>query len=240
MKLNPNGTVAYSTLWGGALSEHAAAVAVDASGRAYIAGHASVIVAGQATYDAFAVRMNAAGSAFQYSRTFGGSHHEFALGIDVDEYSNAYIVGRTESVDFPVTAGAHKTFLSGDADAFVTKLNNSGSAFMYSTYVGGNGWDYAWAVAVDDIENARVAGLSELNGQYSAWAFRMNIYGSGLISTLKFGGSGTEYCTAIALDSARNAYVVGVTNSADFPATPNTYQGALRGGADAFLAKLAL
>ena len=240
MKLHPNGSVVYSSLWGGTLSENASAIAVDASGRAYIAGYNSLLVGGQTTYDAFAVRMNTTGSAFQYSRIFGGSNNEFANGIDVDEYNNAYIVGRTESADFPVTTGAHKTVLSGGADAFVTKLNNSGSAYMYSTYVGGNGWDSGWAVAVDDIENARVAGYSELNGQYSAWGFRMNIYGSGLISTLKFGGTGTDYCTAIALDSARNAYVVGTTNSSDFPVTPNAYQGTLRGSIDAFLAKLAL
>ena len=67
-----------------------------------------------------------------------------------------------------------------------------------------------------------------------------SVFGSGVLSSLKFGGSTTDVCTAIALDSARNAYVVGITNSTNFPVTPNAYQGTLRGSIDAFLAKLAL
>ncbi len=240
MKLHLNGNVIYSTLWGGPLTENATSIAVDASGRAHIAGFYGLIATENYTYDAFAARLNAAGSAFQYSVIFGGNANDLAAGIALDQYNNAYVVGRTESADFPVTAGAHKTTLSGGADAFVTKLNNSGSAYMYSTFVGGNGWDAALAVAVDDIENARVAGHSEVSGMNEAWAFRMNIYGSGVLSSLKFGGSAVDFCTSIALDSARNAYVVGTTNSTDFPVTPNAYQGTLRGSVDAFLAKLAL
>jgi hypothetical protein len=237
VKLNPSGTVLYSTLWGGSAIENGNAITVDASGRAYVAGDYNR--ADYSNRDAAVFRLNAAGSAFQYSRIFGGGSDDVALGVDTDEYDNAYIVGRTDSVDFPVTSGAHKTVFGGGSDAFVTKLNNSGSAYMYSTYAGGASYDSAWAVAVDDIENARVAGYSYVNGQYDAWAFRVNIYGSGLISSLKFGGTSTDFCTGIALDSARNAFVVGTTASGDFPVTAGAFQGTLR-GIDAFVAKLAL
>src|SRR5439155_4055838 len=128
------------------------AIAVDAAGYAYVTGGTrsadfpTTTGAFQTTSsgsgsgsdpDAFVTKLNPAGSALIYSTYFGGSGGEWGNWIAVDSQGNAYVTGATSSIDFPTTAGSFQPVFGGVADAFVTKLNPTGSALVYSTYLGG-------------------------------------------------------------------------------------------------------
>ncbi len=102
---------------------------------------------------------SADGSSLLYSTFLGGSPaFDRGLGIAVDSSGNAYVNGAAESANFPTTAGAYQVTLKGSRDAFVTKLNPTGSALVYPTYLGGSAFDTAFGIAVDSGGNAYVAG----------------------------------------------------------------------------------
>src|SRR5262249_14652553 len=106
----------------------------------------------------FVTKLNAAGSALIYSTYISGSNHEGANDIAIDSAGNAYVTGATISDDYPTTTGAFDTTHNGNYDVFVTKLNNEGSALVYSTYIGGSDYDAALGIAVDPLGDAFVTG----------------------------------------------------------------------------------
>ena len=184
-----------------------------------------------------------------YSTYLGGSGDDSAYGIALDSARNAYVTGQTFSTNFP-TKNPFQGANAGNSDAFVTKLSPTGSALVYSSYLGGSGFDVAYGIAVDSARNAYVTGLTISTnfptknpfqganaGSWDAFVTKLSPTGSALVYSTYLGGSDTDYGTGIALDSARNAYVTGVTRSNNFP-TKNPFQGANAGGADAFVTKL--
>ena len=138
----------YSTYLGGSGDEVGRGIAVDGAGSAYVTGNTSstdfptTAGAAQTTFaggtDAFVTKLDATGSGLVYSTYLGGSGSDIGHGIAVDGAGSAYVTGITESTDFPTTAGAAQTTLAGVVDAFVTKLNATGSGLIYSTYLGGS------------------------------------------------------------------------------------------------------
>lgn len=173
-KLNSAGSaLIYSTYLGGSGDDGGLGIAVDASGNAYVTGWTSssdfptAPGAFQTTYgggqygEAFVAKLNAAGSALVYSTYLGGSNQDYGSGITVDASGNAYVTGFTVSSDFPTTPGALQLTYGGNCDAFVSKLNVSGSVLVYSTYLGGNDFDEGIGIAVDGLGNAYVAGLTD-------------------------------------------------------------------------------
>lgn len=238
-KLNVYGNTVYSTYYGTANSESGADIEVDGSGRAYVAG--GIYFPSLGTTDVVVARLNAAGSGVEYRKVFGGSGSDSFGGLALDQSNNAIVAGYTASGDFPTTPGAHQTVFGGETDAFVTKLNNSGTGFIYSTYVGGPHRETPWDVAVDDLSTVYVAGWRNSDVDYTedAWVFRLSAPGHQVLSTLRFGGStNADLASGIALDSARNVYVTGWTYSTDFPRTTGPLS--LNGMQDAFVAKLAM
>ena len=112
--------------------------------------------------DAFVVKLNPAGSALDYGTFLGGANNEESMGIAVDEANNAYVVGWTESGDFPSTPGAFDpsyNYGTQEGDAFAVKLNAAGSGLAYATFLGGNRSDQAYAIAVDRAGSAYVTGF---------------------------------------------------------------------------------
>jgi hypothetical protein len=168
-------------------------------------------------------------------------------GIAVDSAGNAYVTSTTSSHDFPTTPGAFQVrssfgkngLFNYPSDAFVTKLNATGTALVYSTYIGGGSKSESagTSIAVDANGDAHVTGwtnsttfptanaLQTTNaGGIDAFVTVLNPTGAGLLFSSYFGGSGNDYGYGLALDSVGNAYVGGQTASSTFPTTPGAYQ----------------
>jgi len=183
-----------------------------------------------------------------YSTYLGGTSDDKGYGIAVDGSGNAYVTGETSSSSFP-TLNPFQTD-QGDWDVFVTKLSSSGNSLIYSTYLGGGGWDQAHHIAVDGSGNAYVMGITAssdfptLNpyqtdqGGWNVFVTKLSSSGSSLIYSTYLGGGSNDYGMSIAVDGSGNAYVTGWTSSSDFP-TLNPYQSTYQGGSgDAFVTKL--
>ncbi len=247
-KLNPTGTaLVYSTYFGGSSRDVGYSIAVDSAGNAYVTGYTdsddfATVNPLQATLRgpsaAFVAKLNSTGSALMYSTYLGGSNDESLeslnstfsnYGVAVDTAGNAYVTGRTTSADFP-TVNPLQPDLHGVRDAFVAKLTPTGSALIYSTYLGGSGSDLATSIAVDPAGNAYVTGTTNsadfptvnplrrsLRGFSTAFVAKLNPTGTALVYSTYLGGTFTDNGIAIAVDAAGNAYVTGVTASGDFP-----------------------
>jgi hypothetical protein len=256
----------YSTYLGGSGNDDGIGIAVDAAGNAYVIGDTPSVnfpttpgafqpaLAG--SFDAFVTKLNPTGSGLVYSTYLGGSaNDDFGLRLAVDAAGNAYVGGQTFSADFPTTPGAFQTAFGGARDAFVTKLNPTGSALVYSTYLGGSGEDGAVGIAVDAAGNTYVTGFTESanfpttpgafqtafgGGPEDAFVTKLNPVGSGLLYSTYLGGSGDDFGgLGIAIDAAGNAYVTGATSSSNFPTTLGAFQTAFGGGPeDAYVTKL--
>ncbi len=235
MKIDTNSTglasLAYATRFGGGGSNYAYAVAVNSAGEAYLTGETSSSnfptttgsaqpASGGGT-DAFVSKFNAAGNTLLYSTFAGGSNTDTGYGIAIDASGNAYVAGASAS------------------DGFVLKLSPNGSSFLYSTFLGGGSDDVARAITVDGNGYAHVAGntysadfpvtgnaIQPLRAGTNGDAFIsvINPAGSALVYSSYLGGtgnvSGGDEAFGIALDSAGDVWVVGQTDSSDFPWKP--------------------
>jgi hypothetical protein len=251
----------YSTYLGGTDIESGVGIAVDASGNAYVTGitlstnfptvgtpsqgdHASPGI-----FDAFVTKLDAT-SALVFSTYLGGNGDDRAQAIAVDPAGNAYVAGYTWSANFPTAGPPSQPALSGPWDAFVAKLDST-SALVYSTYLGGSESDFGYDVAVDVAGNAYVSGVTGSTnfptagtpsqptklGEFDAFVTKLDPI-STLVYSTYLGGSGTDSGQSIAVDATGNAYVSGITISADFPTAGPPSQPANAGGNDVFVTKL--
>jgi hypothetical protein len=170
-KLRRNGTgLVYSTYVGGAGSDDASDIAVDEVGSVYVAGNTqskdfpTVLGAHDPNYDgdtdAFVLKLRPSGAALAYSTFLGGVREEFVGGIALDRRGRAWVTGMTRSGDFPTTSDAADGTRDGDLDAFVTQFNRIGSDVLYSTYLGGNSYDWGMGIALDEQGQVYVTGLT--------------------------------------------------------------------------------
>jgi hypothetical protein len=241
LKLNAAGNaLVYCTFVGGNYTDMPAAIAIDASGNAYITGSTesttfpvtpgafqSSLAPGTMNYlDAFVTKLNSTGTALVYSTYLGGQFDDVGNGIAVDSDGNAYIAGSTDSSDFPLTYGAFETSGGGNI-GFVTKMNPTGSSLVYSSFLDAANGSFASGVAVDSTGSAYVVGTGSASrmgtpvnygtGFGGLFVAKLNPAGSALSYLTSLGGSGTQQSTGMALDSSGNVYVSGSTDSIDFP-----------------------
>jgi hypothetical protein len=198
-----------------------------------------------------------------YATLLGGASDDYGAGIAVDAAGNAYVVGTTQSPDFPTTPGAfRRTGASSNfSDVFVSKLNPAGTALVYSTFLGGSNFDWGRGIAIDGAGNAYVAGQTKSSNfpitggafdrtfnvdtcprcgidQYDAFVAKLNPAGSALVYSTFLGGFDLDDALGIAVDGAGNAYVAGETGSSNFPTTAGAIDRTTNGAFDAFVTKL--
>jgi hypothetical protein len=259
----------YSTYLGGSGNDYAGGIVLDSSGNGYITGSTSstnfptasafdTTLSG--TTDVFVTKLNAAGTAFLYSTYLGGTGVDGGGSIVVDSSGNAYLIGSTNSTNFPVVSAFQSSYggprNSGFNDAFVAKLNPAGSALVFSTYLGGSETDDGGGIALGPSNTVYVTGKTHssnfpvanafqpLKGGVTADAFvtKFSAAGNTLVYSTYLGGAnpvGTDWGDSgygIAVDSSGSAYVTGETFSTNFP-TVNPLQSTRRGASDAFVTK---
>ncbi len=189
-----------------------------------------------------------------YSTYLGGSGaNDDGRGIAVDGGGNAYVTGSTASIKFPATPGAFDVVYNGGSiDTYVAKMNATGSALVYATYLGGSQYDEGGGIAVDGDGNAYVtgytgsddfpttAGAFDTSSSISGDVFvtKLNSAGTGLVYSTLMGGGNVDRGNGIAVDSSGFAYVIGYTSTNDFPTTEDAFDTTVNGGLDAFVAKL--
>lgn len=258
-RINSAGTaLLYSSYLGGAGLDEATGLAIDGSGNAYLVGTTSsgdfnvkspIILTNQGQQDVFISKVAANGSSLIYSTYLGGSRNDVGNGISVDQAGNAYVTGATASSDFPKQNARQSVFGGGDFDAFLVKVNNAGSAWVYSTFLGGSMTDVGNSVSVDPFGNTYLTGITtspnfpiknplqaENRGGNEAFLTKVNAPGSDLIFSTYLGGAGEDKGYGVVVDSLGIAYVVGATSSADFNIQfPLVGYG---GGTDVFVAKV--
>ena len=249
--------LSFSTFFGGTDSEEtneSAGIAVGEDGSLYIAGTTLSFdlptldpfqesLAGGA--DSFVAKLDLVNATIVYTTYLGGSDEESSRSLAVDAAGSATVVGNTASADFP-TVNALQPALGGGVDAFVVKLDPTGSSLYYATYLGGSALDDAHGVSLDALGNAYVLGttasmdfptaspLQPANaGGLDVFVAKLNPTGSTLIYSTYLGGTGNDSGSDIATDPSGAVYGTGTTRSADFP-TVNAFQS-VYGGEGAFM-----
>jgi pimeloyl-ACP methyl ester carboxylesterase len=275
----------YASYLGGAGEDRGTAIAVDASGAAYITGNTTSSEASfptgagfgslpgaDTTYDsgldAFVAKVQPSGTSLQYVTYIGGNGNDVASGIAVDSAGSAYVTGYTNSgTQFPVAGGLTQSYNGGTNDVFVLKLSSSGTALVYSGFIGGAGDDREPAIALDDSRNVYITGLTysdettfptgngfgslpgadqTYNGGADAFVVKVSPDGSRMLYASYIGGNSFDNGYAIGVDAAGNAYVGGNTASREdtFPngngvgTIPGPNTTFAGGGFDAFVVKL--
>jgi uncharacterized repeat protein (TIGR01451 family) len=262
-----NGSLVYSTYLAGTqpagASVSGGGIAVDAVGNAVVTGGTTftnfpVVNAFRATpaggVEAFVIKLNkTATSPPLYSTYIGGTGDDAGNAIAADAAGNAYITGSTTSSDYPVFGAAGTSILqstnAGGSDAFITKFA-AGGTLVYSTYLGGSGFESGNAIAVDPVQFAYVAGTTQsanfhtVNAPFAAFgggasdAFLAKFAPSGNAEFSTYlGGGGDDRGTGVAADVASQPYVVGDTRSGNFPVTSGAFRASAVGGSDAFVSK---
>ncbi len=260
VRLQPMGNaLVFSTLLGGSSFDHVNDMTVDSGGNVYVAGETQSsdfptknsfdgFLSG--TSDGFVTKLNSFGSALVYSTYLGGGSFDSALGVTVDGAGSAYVTGRTQSNNFPATSGAFDTTANGSGDAFVTKLGPGGATLMYSTLLGGSNNDVGVRIVVDHLVTAYVVGSTLSNNfpftpdaldkssgtNAEAFVARIDSVGSSLLYSSYIGGNGFDLGADLVLRNG-NVYIIGRTDSSNFPITPGAADSQLV-GTDGFVMRL--
>ncbi len=257
-KLTPTGGgLAYATYLGGSSGDSGLALALDSSGQAYVAGSTfstdfpvsasafqktNLLPSNQSYSTGFVTCVNPAGTALTYSTYLGGSNNYTSpTAIALDASQNAYVGGYTYATDFPTTAGSFSTGLANTSHGFVSKLNYVGTALLYSSLLGGSGYDAVHTLTVDSFGSAIVTGTTgSFDFPVTPGSFplaptadypnqgmfltKFNASGTSVLYSTYFGPSGTSLDHGIALDSLGNPVIVGSTISKTMPTPVGSLQ----------------
>jgi len=282
-KLSPNGgSLIYSTILGGSSADFGLAIAVDRFGSAYVGGEtdstdfpttAGAFEPPPGSIDAnngFITKLSPSGSSFTYSLLLGGGDLDQIRALALDTQHRVYVTGFTCSTNFPVKNAFQPVTHSqncadGGGDAFVTRVNSTGTALDYSTYLDGTFESIGNGIAVDSTFHAYVTGATESADfpttpgafqrvlkaqvipefphdihQSNAFVTKFSADGRSLVFSTYLGGTADDVATAIALDPDGRACVTGGASSADFPVTSGAFQKTRHGSSDAFVTKFQL
>ncbi len=261
----------YSTFLGGSGHDRGRAVAFDTAGAIYVVGDANsedfpTLNPYQASrggiYNVYAAKLSSDGGSLIFSTYLGGNYIDNGYDIAVDANREVYLAGSAQSSNFPIFNAYQAAFNQGSAstaaDAFLAKLSSTGSALVFSTYLGGAGIEtmsdsssHGSGLAIDTAGRAYLAGST--NSQnfpvqdaiqfsnatsgaiYDCFVTVFNSDGSSLYYSTYLGGAGIENGNDIAIDAEKRVYITGSTNSTNFPLV-SAYQGSNNGSMDIFVA----
>lgn len=244
VKVDPSGAVQWMTFLGGTSTDYGFGITMDAAGNCFVAGRSrSTDVEGRTNshhggvHDAIVFKVSPAGAVL-WATYVGGNGIEPAVGIDLDSQGNCVVSGNTSSTDFE---GRNNAYHGGSRDAYIAKLNSSGT-LQWATYLGGSGREENFDLVVnaaDDIFMPAYTDSPDFEGRNNTYQFEdgalVRVSASGALQWMTYlGGSGDDGAIGIVLDSAGDPLVSGYTYSADFPGRTNDH----RGVQDAFIAKV--
>ncbi len=257
VKLNGSGQIVYATYIGGSTDNWGIAIAVDGSGNAFVAGdtHSADFPTTDGAYsknlkgaqNVFLVELNSSGTTLVYSTYLGSSSNDYVYGLALDPSGDCYVVGQTNGSDFPTTTNALETSRPAtgfyNTSGFVSKLNATGMALVYSTFIGGSGnysGDSAVAVAVDSDLSAYVVGTTtsvnfpttsgalktmiSSSNDSDVFLVRLSSDGGSLQYSTLLGGTNGDRGAGVALDGNGGVYVAGSTSSRNYPTTAGAFQ----------------
>ncbi len=253
-----------STYVGGSNSDEGRSVAIDAGGNVYVTGGTSSTdfpttlgayqTSNKGVYDVFVSRLSGDLTKLLASTYVGGSSNDYGNSVSIDAGGNVYVAGQTQSTDFPTTPGTYQTSYKGGAwDVIVSRLSGDLTKLLASTFVGGNDLDAGYSVSIDAGGNVYVAGVTQstdfpttpgayqtsMKGYSDAFVLRLGGDLTKLIASTYVGGSNSrDEGRSVAIDTGGNIYVIGHTNSTDFPTTLGAYQTFNKGGLDVFVSRL--
>ena len=266
VKMNPSGSgIVYGTYLGGDLgNESTRGIAVDGAGNAYLTGHTGAddfpVTVGaydesnNGGNDAYFAKLNAAGTGLSYATYLGGVNHEYGRAVCTDATGHAYVTGYTASGDFPTSLGAFQTAKGLGDDIFVTKIDpaeTGAASLVYSSFLGGGGYDRGYAIAVDSGGRAHVVGYTAstnmpktgdahdtvLSGSSDAVLSILDATGGSLDYGTYLGGDQAETGYGIIIDGTDNIYLTGYTDSGDFATTAGALAETHNGAIDAFIVR---
>src|SRR3989339_112096 len=252
-----------STFLGGGSGDYGRSIAVDAGGNVFVTGNTGskdfpatsgvyTIAHNGGNDDAFVSKLNSGLTSLLASTFLGGYSNDYGKSIVLDGGGNVYVTGETVSPNFPTTAGAYDTsYNRGSKDTFVSKFNSGLTSLLASTFLGGISNDYGKSIAIDAGGNVYVTGTTHSTDfPTTAGACDTSSHGDGnvfvsklntgltslLVSTLQ-GGSRSDYGNSIAIDAGGNVYVIGETESPNFPTTDGAYETSYHRCEDVFVSR---
>jgi len=255
-------TMVYSSYLGGTSYDNSGAITVDDAGNVYITGSSMssdfplvspIQGINGIVENVFVTKIDASGASIIYSTLLGGNYTDFGRDIAIDASGAAYLTGETNSTDFPLMNPIAGGLPPGGAyppDAFVTKINPSGSALVYSTYLGGSSFDAGNGIALDRTGAAYIIGTTSSSdyptvaamqlsaGGWDSFITKINPAGSALVYSTYLGGTSIEDGKDIAVDASGAAYITGTTSSSDFPLVSPIQGYTGTGYDDVFISKI--
>jgi len=255
-KVNSDGSdLVYSTYLGGGCDDRAYSIVLDTDNNAYITGttespgfpttNGAYDTEHNGFIDSYVFKLKADGSDVIFSTFVGGGNDDYGFALDIDPSKNVYVTGYTNSEDLPISENAFcATFNGGEYDVFVYRLTSDGDDLDYLTYIGGFGEDNAYGIAVDSTGFAYVTGQTlspnfpvtsgayndTKAGNYDLFLLKLHPSGTNLVYSSFYGGLNTDRGSDVVLDTDDNIYVVGNSDSTDFPTTQGAYDETFNGG----------
>jgi hypothetical protein len=264
LKLNYTGSnLIYSTFIGGSNTDIGNDLVIDSFGNVFVTGdtkssnfpnstNAFDLTFNGGENDIFVLKLNKNGDELLYSTFIGDVNDESGSSIDIDSTGNAYVTGYTTSSNFPTTNGVHDTSYNNIEDVFILKINQTGSKLLFSTFVGESGKDWGCDIKIDSLGNSYITGYTSssnfpitqnvydesLNGNYDCFVLKLNQIGTEILFSTFLGGNLNDKANSIFIDSQKNVFITGKTNSKNFPTTKKAFDNEHNGKNDSFVAKL--
>lgn len=259
-KLDPNGSIVWSTFLGGSSWDYPSAIAVDAQGRVYVTGFTGStdfpVVGGlsnpAASSKAFVVQLAADGSTLLWSTFVSATGRNWAEALKIDAAGKLIVAGYADSGGLAPTPGVVGPTAPGGLDVFVVKWTPGASSPDWATYIGGTGSDFVLCLGLTS-DGAIVAGGGTdssdfpmvgngydrtLGGPTEGFLAKLSPDATSLAWTTYVGGSGRDAVYSIALDSTDSVHIIASTESVDIGVTPGAFGSSMRGTSDAWLGKL--